>query len=530
VTRRRRRLLLGAAAAVFAAGVAAAVVIAGRGGSGGPEQIRRAARNVRGTVRLVGQVTLETSRRLPPLTRANLRHFLEEGLNEAQGRLTPVRASERLLRSADFPATRLGPALPGQRVTVVDRGRALFIAEPDVAAHGERVLVTWNDGAAFSSDGGRTFEFVDPARTFPRAHDGFCCDQRVLYVPGADLWVWVLQYWPDETGNVQRVAIARGDAGFDNRDFRIFDLAPGGFAPTPERRPDFHELDYPDIAATRAHLFLSSNVFDEGGDYTGTVVVRLPIAQLAAGTRPDVRIVQNRLDAAVFAGGDPDTMYFTQHVDSSRLRVWSWPDAAASPTSADVDHTRYAYGSFGGYSCPRQGAQGGDWCERLTDGKSFNDDRGTAGWVAGDTIGFAWNAQRDPANGFPYPYVMVVRLDRSSLKLMDEPFIWSPDHAYEYAAIAGADGGEVGGVLLAGGGSRYQACAVLSGRVPDGSSGGWNVSLVDESDSDPSESTSGDYLGAKPGGPEGTWVGSCMTVHGGRDDRNVEIRFVSFGG
>jgi hypothetical protein len=483
---------------------------------------------VQGTVRLVGRVTLETRRRLPPLTRATLRRYLEEGLNETRGRLTPVRSSERLLKSSDFPATRLRDPLPGQRSTVVSRGRAIFIAEPDVAANGNRVVVTWNDGAAFSSDGGRTFELVDPATKFPRIHEGFCCDQRVLYVPGADLWVWVLQYWADETGNVQRVAIARGDAGFDRRDFRIFDLAPAGFASTPERRSDYHELDYPDIAATRAHLFLSSNVFGGSGRYTGTVVVRLPLAQLAAGgVRPDVRIVQNGLDAAVFAGGDPDTMYFAQHLDTSRLRVWSWPDTAASPTSVDVDHTRYPYSSFGGYSCPRQGAAGGDWCERLTNGRSFNDDRGTAGWVAGDTLGFAWNAQQDPANGFRYPFVMVVRLDRSSMKLRDEPFIWSPDFAYEYAAIAESGGGELGGVLLAGGGTRYQTCAAITGPVPDGSSGGWTVAVVDESDSDPLADTAGDYLGAKHGGPGGGWVGSCMTLHGGGGERNVEVRFVA---
>ncbi len=392
-------------------------------------------------------------------------------------------------------------------------------------------MVVWNHGAAFSSDGGRTFAFVDPRRPeFPADKGEYCCDQLAVYVPSHDLWVWVIQYRvPEGSGtNIVRLAFARGDQAFDARTFSYYDFSAANF---PTLGPGEFELDYPNLAFTSRHLFLALNVFR--GRYHTTAVLRVPLEQFAAGERFDYRYWLSSIGSGDFAAAE-DTMYFGQHVDTSSFRVMEWNDDAESPTTVDVAHADYPYEGFVApdYSCSREGAVveagGGDWCARLREGLVTNDDRPTSGWAVGDEIGFTWNVPRSRSRGFPYPFVHVLRIERSTMTVKDEPVIWNADHAYQFAAIAPNGRGDLGGIALSGGGSRYQTCASL---IRDGASGdGWDARAVDTSDDDPDRSESGDFLGITPYVPGGnTWVATCMTLHGGGSARDVEIRLFEFG-
>ena len=86
------------------------------------------------------------------------------------------------------------------------------MAEPSVAKNGQYVLATYNWGAAVSTNGGGSFQFVDPKKALPNDYGGFCCDQLALYEPSRNLWIWVLQYKSDQAGNnAIRLAVAGGD-------------------------------------------------------------------------------------------------------------------------------------------------------------------------------------------------------------------------------------------------------------------------------------------------------------------------------
>src|SRR5262249_47043680 len=145
-------------------------------------------------------------------------------------------------------------------------------------------------------------------------------------------------------------------------------------------------------------------------------------------------------------------------------------------------------------------------------------------------IGFAWDAQQDPANGFPFPFIMAVRIDEDTKALVDEPIIWSKDYAFQYPALAPNGQGDIGGVALAGGGERYETCvALVLRRAASGSKAPWKAAVVDASDSDPLARKSGDYLGAVRAAADANgWAGSCMTLHGGGGNGNAEVRLVSF--
>ena len=477
----------------------------------------------------VETVTLEDRERLPPLPAQVVRR----GIAPERGPLTPIAPAAATVESTDVPATSLqDPNDPRGsedayalfKNSRVNKGAGIFIAEPTVAAKGDRMLVVWNHGAAFSDDGGDQFSFVDPRRQFPAAAGGYCCDQVAYYVPESDLWVWFIQYRAGLNGaNVVRIALAQGDDAFDRREFRFFDISARDFPDLPGTGPA--ELDYPAISATDKHLFLSINVFRKER-FVRAVVVRMPLDKLTAAS-PSVSydyITSPQL--ADFAEGASDTMYFAGHLDTSTLRVWRWADDSAAPTSTDVPHSDFP--RTPPYRCRRIGASKGDWCARKQGDSYTNDDRVTGGWVADGTVGFAWNNTQNAERGFPYPFVMVVRVDQETMELRDEPLIWNPRYAFQYAAFSPNARGDVGGILLAGGGERYQTCTTL---INDASTqGAWEARAADVSDSDPDEDKAGDYLSVTPSAPgSNIWVGSCMTLHGGSTERDVEIHMVKFG-
>ena len=224
---------------------------------------------------------------LPPLPPAVRRREVEpEG-----DRRTPVSRTADPVMASDYGETELqdgndprgsGDAFASFQNVVVDKGSGLLIAEPNIASNGDRAMVVWNLGAAFSSDGGATFTYVNPRRAeFPQDRGRFCCDQLALYVPTHDLWVWFLQYYAPANGqgNIVRLAFAKGNEAFDTRTFGYRDLTAESF---PALGIPNAFLDYPNIAVTKEHLFLAINAF-VGKDYRSTVVMRLPLDEFSEG-------------------------------------------------------------------------------------------------------------------------------------------------------------------------------------------------------------------------------------------------------
>ena len=453
---------------------------------------------------------------------------------------TPESFSTQIVESTDVPATEMqAPDDPGTEGafavfgnSLVNEGAALWIAEPDVASKGDRALVTWNHGAAFTSNGGESFTLVshDELRRGP---GGYCCDQLALYEPARDLWIWFVQ---GEIGpslhNQIRISVAKGDEDFDSRSFKDWTFSAESFRelldeadPKPDLSSTF--LDYPNIDVTAEHLFLTINVYSKGV-YANTIVLRIALDDLAAKTDvPTWRYVADPHGTARLVDGASDTMYFAQHIDSATLRIWRWGDAEVNPTTRDVAHSSYTRNQLG-YTCKRTGANTGDWCKRLRDEGPTNDDRPTSAWLTDGVLGFAWNANNDPDRNFPYPFVMVVRVDAETFAVKDEPHIWSPNHAYQYAAISPNARGDLGGVAIAGGGAHYWTCTAL---VNDDASGGaWEARVLDVSDADAAADETGDYLGATPYEPgSNTWKATCMTLDGGGLATDVQVRLYHIG-
>ena len=398
------------------------------------------------------------------------------------------------------------------------------VGEPSAAASRTGIFVTGNWFATRSPDGGATWEFVDPFSEFPSDKGEFCCDQLVLWVPGPNVWVWLLQY--SETGgtNIVRIAVSRdGSSG----SWKWWDVSPG----------DLNAawkgvwFDFPHLALSNGHLWISLNQYTPKGAWQRASVIRYPLSVLTSVLTGSVAQVgreqwtTNSHGSLCFVVGATDTMWWAStDASSQRLHVFSWPDSSASVESWAVGVSPWNdsdYASFGPGNAP--------WLSRA-------DDRATGGWrlparpasspggAAPARVGWAWSSGRRADR--PHPYIRAVTIAESSLKVLDEPDLWSATAAWAYPAAAPNGRGRIGLSAFFGGGATHPAHVV---GVLDEAAHSWSTTRTAVSTDGPSQGKWGDYVTVQPHPAKPTaWVASGFTLQGGTDRRNVEPRVVVF--
>jgi hypothetical protein len=496
----------------------------------------------------------------------------EDELNDGDIPPVPVHDGGSVQGAGTTPASPvLPPAAQGQgsptdlvtygEPTTHPKGEREQLAEPSVTAHGDRVLMTWNTQAAVSGDGGKDFDYfkLGSLGSFRTADGGYCCDQLTQYVPAYDLWIWVLQYWPSETApgnNRIRIAIAKGDAAFDARRFSFWDLTAqmAGY-------PDGIWFDQPKLGVSDRHAFLSINAFTPRTPtvkpvFQAAVVFRIPLDQLAASTSIAPLAFTTASQRNPFGTPLPSvrpaqvtkgTMYLGTHYDTATLGVWSWPDDRQSPSFhrvLDVDaagsalHYPIPFEVKDGknvsvpFSCRRSGAAdpaASDWCNR-------GDSRVISAWLGPQGLGFAWNVGQDPSRDWAYPSVWVELIDPAKIDACDSgqcvlgnPIIRNAGFAFQYGTIAPDARGDLGGVVLYGGGNENLSCAVIVHDANTAAAHYWDVGSIATSDMDPPKPISGDYLGVSVDGRSGTsWVAGCMTLRRAMSSPTA-VHFVRFG-
>lgn len=390
----------------------------------------------------------------------------------------------------------LGDAATGQLTST--------ICEPTAAANERQMFMTGNWFASSSSDAGANWAHVDPFTRFPASAGGFCCDQVVLYNARHRIWIWLLQYSSASNGeNIFRLAISR-EATFGH--WYYWDFAPRGV----NAAWTGNWFDYPDMAFTNAHLFVTFNMF-RGNNWQRSVVFRFPLATLASGGSLGYRSWATTNNGSIrLCRGPGATMYMGSHNSANQIRVLQWPDSATGITWKDVNVRSW---SGGAYAAPGPG--GVNWLGRL-------DSRITGAWVGAGTIGFMWSANRDGSH--PLPYVRVVRIKESNKTLVDEPDIWSRTSAWAYPAAAANAEGAVGFTAFYGGGTRHPSHVVGVKTAT-----GWSTKITASSTHSPPDQSWGDYLSCTPHHASGAqWVASGYTLTGGNSRRHIEPRFVRF--
>jgi hypothetical protein len=378
------------------------------------------------------------------------------------------------------------------------------VNEPSVATgQNDEVLITANWFAAFSTDGGATFDYRNPSNTFPASPQGaFCCDQVALYDADADVMFWFLQYINNTNQNTVRLAVAQG-ADIAAEQWQFYDFTPLGVG-----NWNNEWFDYPDLAVSDDFLYITTNAFSTtgAGGFTRAVIIRIPLSELAAYQALNFDVWDTTQNGSLrLTQGAADTMYFASHVSPQTLRVFSWPENAATITSDDVAVTPW----------PRNGARPG-WTAR-------SDSRITAAWMSGDQIGFGWTASE--GSGFPHPHARFAIVDRNSMNLDAEPHLWNQNFPYAYPAAAPNGAGRVGlGVHF--GDDPSHAVAVLGTATNPLA---WDLVTSATGTDSPASNLWGDYTSVRVDGADPlAWVATGFTLDGGTARGDIVTRYLQF--
>jgi hypothetical protein len=390
------------------------------------------------------------------------------------------------------------------------------VGEPSAAMNGNVVLYTGNWYAAQSTDGGQTFQFIDPFRSFPDPPGlSFCCDQVVNYIPAIDTFVWLLQYGVQQgpqADNIQRLAFAKTDDVAAGR-WRLFDITTDSLGVSGQF------MDFPDLAVGANALYVTTNLFTADGQSGGAAVVRIPVASIASGQVTAARFVSQDFNSFRVAQNCGATAFFATHKDTSTLQVFSWPEDQPTPTSSPVEVARW----IGGAGYHSRTPDGGTWLDRA-------DPRITGATLAGTDLYFAW-AVAAGSNQRPQPFIQIARIDSQDLTLLDNINVFDSDSATCYAALSANADGEVGIAYMIGGGQRFPShvVGILTGARKD------VVAAQGERGPLPSDSGAGewgDYLAVRPVYPDRALfsaTGYTMKGAGDGTNRDATPRFVVFG-
>jgi hypothetical protein len=447
-------------------------------------------------------------RRLPRVVEGKERafHSTTAPILLQQAMLAPKATTGDLSLVTNTPLTQ-----PGQQQL------ASSVGEPSVSINGSVVLYTGNWYAAFSTDSGKSFQFLDPFKAFPNPPNlVFCCDQVVNYIASIDTFVWLLQYGPQsgpDADNIQRLAFAKTADVAAGR-WRLFDITtkalgvPGQF------------LDFPDLAVGANSLYVTTNVFTPQGTSAGAAVVRIPIASIAAGQPTAQRFVSKDLNSFRVVQNSKTTAFFAAHSDTSTLSVFTWPEGDAQPTSNNVGVARW----IGGQGYQSRTPDGGRWLDRV-DPRITGAVMVTDPASGDDEVWFAWSVDAG-SNHRPNPFVQIARIDATDLTLLDNLNIFDPDSAIAYGSLASNVNSEVAISYMIGGGPRFPShmVGILTGARKD--------ILVAAGERSPMDSNWGDYLTARPVFPDQKLfaaTGYTMNGPGDGSNRDATPRFVVFG-
>lgn len=394
-----------------------------------PMILKPAASGVVTVTHLAAPPTVNRPKKIHP---RRLLSFVKEGVERGVHSTTP-RATIRPLDAGPDQALKL--FLNTELTGPAQNQTGGNVGEPSTSINGNVVFYTGNWYAAMSSDGGKTFRYIDP-NGMAQPGDGpnvtFCCDQVVNYMPSIDMFVWLLQYGPSTGDNIQRLAFAK-TADLTAGRWRIFDIT------TDALGVQGSFLDFPDLAVGSNFLYMTTNIFPQG-NAAGTAVVRIPLSSIGSGNPTAEKFVSMDFQSFRVTQNCRDTAYFAAHKDTSTLTVFSWPESQPNPSQADVAVARWIGGTGGYFSRLPDGRR---WLDRA-------DPRLTGATMAGNDLWFAWAVDAG-SNRRPQPFVQIAKVDSIDFTKVENINLFDSDSAICYAGLSTNAANEVGVSYMLGG-------------------------------------------------------------------------------
>lgn len=390
------------------------------------------------------------------------------------------------------------------------------VMESSIAISGRVGFYTGNWFAARTSSGGTFFNYVDPYADYA----DFCCDQVSLYDPGRHAFFWLRMGVPaDNAGNYQNT-FKLGVSTDGAKNFCTYATSPIQVNGTWTDQ----WWDYPHLSVGADYLYMAWNMFNQGGSWTRTVILRWPLDALTdcAGfgynyfDRTDVFTL-------VPIHGAYNRVYFGSNwlepQDWTKFKVFWWDEDTTAVAAATL--TIPAWTPSDNMSC----GSGGNWLgragPRVLAGARYTVNDGDPAQVfktGNKVLGWWWNAAPDGAH--PKPYIDGVAFWEETRVILPglqgRPFLWNSGQCFAYPSAAANERGDVGLVFHYGEGVNETpsvAFAIADDYVPPPP--GWTFYTVHKSRATPSDNSWGDYNTVRTGRPSPlVWSASSHFIAG----------------
>jgi len=389
------------------------------------------------------------------------------------------------------------------------------LGSPSLASMGTTIFYTGNWFAARSTDGGKTFTYTNPYTTFPTINGGFSGNQIANYAPAQDMMLWSLQYAKDSSSGTLRIARAIGSASVAANSWMYWNFNPQNFG-----FPTGNWMDFPNLTVGSTFLYVTSNVFRTSDDgFTGSVLFRIPLAQLAAGGNVTFDyFTVTTVGSLRCTEGATTTMYCGTQLGGNQVRIYRWADGNSTVAFDDIGVNAFTYLNKDGVATSPDAT---NWAGRA-------DSRISGAYVANGIIGLMWAAKQ--GGGFAYPYSIVARFNEGTRAFIDQASIWSSQTAFLYPTASVGAAGNLAGIIYFGGGFYYPTGAAWINDDVESGFAPLHIYSAAESDAGPSSPQWGDYFTARRNPIAGnTWVGGVFYQLGGGANSNTRQRYLWFG-
>ena len=327
---------------------------------------------------------------------------------------------------------------------------------PDVntARNGNVVMLSYNTKLLLSTNGGGNYKLLDPTTIFPSGpskdaagnllDNGLCCDQKLIYAPSIDRFIWLQQFCGSGTGgclsgiNKIRVAVASTQDVINSTgtSWTYWDLASATF------NLGTTTMDYPDLSLGDNYLYFSADAVSNG-----LLVVRIPLSELKNGGTINMNYT-NPSDSTLAYGGHisqntGNAVFWAGHKDNSTIRLFNFPEGSGQYFWRDV-----AINSWPNGTIASNDPDGVNWLSFGFPGSAvLGITRRTA-----NEIWFAWTGSSN-AN-FKNPQVQVLEINASNYSVISQWQIWNDNYAFTYPSLATNSADEVG-ISLGWGGRQF---------------------------------------------------------------------------
>jgi hypothetical protein len=403
------------------------------------------------------------------------------------------------------------------------------LAEPAAANNARMIFAAGNfDHAEWSSDGGVTWTNVPLPEPGPAEAPILCCDQDVVIDDARRLVLNSYLYINlSATNGIVAIDVRRSIVGGASC---TYFLDPGGTG-------NNVLPDYPKIKLTKNFVYIATNSI--GPIFSGGQAAQMwrfptdPIYDCAGSVPGTVfswpaSILGQRVWNPAEGANIKLTMYWGQMDNSSLFRIFSWPEAAGSPTSV----TRAVSPSTFAGSAPdcRGGVNNTNFIDSVGAGIfGFNNVMA----VGDTTIAAYWQVIADSVHTQGHIHAAV--FSRESRTLLAQPHVFNNEFCIGIPAVSASKEGDFGitlafGGKAGGGGLPVRGAVGIDDEFTSGLGFFDTIFTVASGTHNPPNGRFGDYFVIHPYEPCEKWFSATSyALNGGTALANVNSRYVEFG-